>query len=92
MLLRHLEPSTRHLQLPKDQWHIIRTTNRVERLIREIRCRIRPMGAFTSVRSCERIIFSLITVLAPMEEDMLGTDKNGSHQTSSHDCPLAIGH
>ena len=50
------------------------------------------MGAFTSVRSCERIIFSLITVLAPMEEDMLGTDKNGSHQTSSHDCPLAIGH
>ncbi len=80
-LFRHLEASTHYFQLPKDQWHIIRTTNRVERLNREIRRRIRPMGAFTNVRSCERIIFSLITVLAPMEEDMPGTDENESHQT-----------
>ena len=80
-LLRHLEASTHYFQLPKDQWHIIRTTNKVERLNREIRRRIRPMGAFTNVRSCERIIFSLITVLAPMEEDMPGTDENESHQT-----------
>ena len=39
------------------------------------------MGAFTNVRSCERIIFSLITVLAPMQEDMPATDENESHQT-----------
>ena len=80
-LFRHLEASTHYFQLPKDQWHIIRTTNRVERLNREIRRRIRPMGAFMNVRSCERIIFSLITILAPMEEDMPGTDENESHQT-----------
>ncbi len=80
-LFRHLEASTHYFQLPKDQWHIIRTTNRVERLNREIRRRIRPMGAFMNVRSCERIIFSLITVLAPMEEDMPSTDENESHQT-----------
>jgi transposase-like protein len=69
-LFRHLEASTHYFQLPREQWHIIRTTNRVERLIGEIRRRIRPMGSFTNVRSCERIIFSLITVLAPMQEDM----------------------
>jgi len=80
-LFRHLEASTHYFQLPKDQWHIIRTTNRVERLNREIRRRIRPMGAFMNIRSCERIIFSLISVLAPMDEDMPATNQYQSHQT-----------
>ena len=47
---------------PEGPVHIIRTTNRIERLVGEIRCRIWPMGPFTNARSCERIIFSLITV------------------------------
>jgi transposase-like protein len=81
-LFRHLEASTRYFQLPREQWHIVRTTNRVERLIGEIRRRIRPMGSFNNVRSCERIIFSLITVLAPVEEDVPGPPRNESHQTS----------
>jgi transposase-like protein len=81
-LFRHLEASTHYFQLPKSQWHVIRTTNRVERLIGEIRRRIRPMGTFVNVRSCERIIFSLITVLAPMEEDMPGNHRNKSHHTT----------
>lgn len=81
-LFRHLEASTHYFQLPHEQWHIIRTTNRLERLIEEIRRRIRPMGTFVNVRSCDRIIFSLITVLAPMQEDMPGNHKNESHQTS----------
>ena len=81
-LLRHLEASPHYFQLPREQWHIIRTTNRVERLNREIRRRIRPMGAFNNIRSCERIIFSLITVLAPMQEDMPGSKKSESHHTS----------
>ena len=81
-LFRHLEASTRYFQLPKSQWHVIRTTNRVERLIGEIRRRIRPMGTFVNIKSCERIIFSLITVLAPMEEDMPGTQKTESHHTT----------
>ena len=81
-LFRHLEASTHYFQLPKSQWHVIRTTNRVERLIGETRRRIRPMGTFVNVRSCERIIFSLITVLAPMEEDMPAHSKNESHHTT----------
>jgi hypothetical protein len=40
------------------------------------------MGSFTNIRSCERIIFSLITVLAPMQEDMPGSKKSESHHTS----------
>jgi putative transposase len=81
-LFRHLEASTRYFQLPREQWHIIRTTNRVERLIGEIRRRIRPMGSFTNIRSCERIIFSLTAVLAPMQEDMPSSPENESQQTS----------
>ena len=80
-LFRHLEASTRYFQLPKKLWPVIRTTNKVERLIGEIRRRIRPMGTFVNVKSCERIIFSLITVLAPMEEDMPYSAKTQSLHT-----------
>jgi transposase-like protein len=81
ILVRHLEASTRYFRLPAALWPLVRTTNKAERLIEEIRRRIRPMRSFANIRSCERIVFSLITVLAPMKEDMPQPPRPQSHQT-----------
>jgi transposase-like protein len=41
----------------------IRTTNAIERSFREIRRRIRPMSCFENPKSCDRIIFGVISHL-----------------------------
>ncbi|NQT82950.1 transposase [bacterium] len=38
---------------------IIRTTNVIERLFREVRRRLKVMGTFSDVASCNRIMYSL---------------------------------
>ncbi len=44
--------------LPERWWRQARTTNRVERLIRTLRMRLRPMGTFHHVQAAERALFS----------------------------------
>ena len=41
-------------------WIRVRTTNPIERFIREIRRRIRPMGRFVNAQSCKRLTFGVI--------------------------------
>jgi putative transposase len=45
---------------PKEHRRLVRTTNYIERLIRELRRRTRPMGAFADKMSCERLFFGVI--------------------------------
>jgi transposase-like protein len=47
-------------EMDKALWRRVRTTNPIERLLREIRRRIRPMGAFVNADSCRRLIFGVI--------------------------------
>lgn len=81
-LFRHLTASTNYFQLPQHLWVLVRTTNKAERFIEEIRRRTNPMRSFRNVKSCERIVFALATVLAPMEDDMPAHTQNQSLQTS----------
>lgn len=62
ILRRRFPRSLIYLQYPQPLHSVIRTTNHLERLIREIRRRIRPMGAFANRRSCERIIYSVLSL------------------------------
>ena len=38
-------------------WRLIRTTNKIERVFKEVRRRTNNIGAFTNVNSLERIIY-----------------------------------
>ena len=44
-------------ELPEGWWRKARTTNPVERLIRTLRLRLRPMGTFYNVAAAERALF-----------------------------------
>ena len=52
-----LSESLMFYDLPERWWRVSRTTNRVERLIRTLRMRLRPMGAFHDRHAAERAIF-----------------------------------
>jgi putative transposase len=47
------------LQCPVEHHRIIRTSNVIERLFRELRRRVRVMGTFADTASCKRITYSL---------------------------------
>lgn len=59
-LARDLEALLTFLQCPEEHRAVVRTTNYIERLIRELRRRTRPMGAFADKMSCERLFFGVI--------------------------------
>jgi len=46
--------------LPPEHHRLIRTTNYIERVIRELRRRTRPMGAFADKPSCDRLFYGTI--------------------------------
>jgi transposase-like protein len=46
---------------PESHRKKVRTTNAIERAFREIRRRTRPMSSFTNDKSCDRIIYALIS-------------------------------
>ena len=52
-----LADSLTFYEFPKDQWRRLRTNNPMERLIRTLRMRLRPMGAFHDVPAVERAVF-----------------------------------
>ena len=51
--LRRTHPHTSRLLF-------VGTTNPLERFIREVRRRIRPMGAFVNAASCKRLVFGVM--------------------------------
>jgi len=48
---------------PEETWVMLRTTNYIERSFKEVRRRTRPIGCFNNVKSCERILYAIITYL-----------------------------
>jgi putative transposase len=52
-----LSESLMFYDLPEKWWRAARTTNRVERLIRTLRMRLRPMGTFHNRPAAERALF-----------------------------------
>lgn len=59
-LARDLEALLTFLKCPQEHRVLVRTTNYIERLIRELRRRTRPMGAFADKMSCERLFFGVV--------------------------------
>lgn len=59
-LLRDFEKTLTYFEFEKKLWSKIRTNNLLERFQREVRSRIRPMGAFQGERSLNRIVYALI--------------------------------
>lgn len=58
-LKRDLEEMLTMFTLPAEHRKMMRTTNMIERLFREVRRRTRPMSSFTNAASCDRIIYSI---------------------------------
>jgi len=52
------------LAVPRAHRHWVTTTNPLERYIRELRRRTRPMGTFQSLSSCRRLIYATIWKLS----------------------------
>lgn len=59
-LARDLEALLTFLQCPEQHRKAVRTTNYIERLIRELRRRTRLMGAFADKSSCERLFYGVV--------------------------------
>lgn len=49
-----------HKTIPPEHRRLVRTTNYIERLIRELRRRTRPMGAFADRASCNRLFYGVV--------------------------------
>lgn len=62
-LRKDLWACLRYLDLPKDQWKKVRTTNCIERAFLEVRRRTRPMHLFPNVNSAERIFYGITKYL-----------------------------
>ena len=56
---RDLEWLLTFLNCPQEHRRLVRTTNYIERLIRELRRRTRPMGAFADRPSCDRLFYGV---------------------------------
>jgi putative transposase len=52
-----LRDSLRFYELPKRWWKRVRTNNPLDRLIRTLRDRLRPMGCFQNEKAIERAVF-----------------------------------
>lgn len=62
-LERDIDNMLTFYDFPVDLRSKIRTTNAIERSFREIRRRIRPMSCFENSKSCDRIIYGVISHL-----------------------------
>ena len=59
--LTHLEETLQFYKLPYSLRPIAKTTNRLERLFREIRRRVKVFSRFPNSLSCQRWLYALIT-------------------------------
>ncbi len=55
-----LEALCTFLRCPPEHHRLVRTTNYIERLIRELRRRTRPMGAFADKSSADRLFYGVV--------------------------------
>lgn len=62
-LEKNLETLLAFFDFPKEIREYLRTTNLIERSFREFRRRTRPIGCFSDVKSCERILYAIIVYL-----------------------------
>jgi len=58
-LTRDLEELLTVFRLPEDHRKMMRTTNLLERVFREVRRRTNPMSCFTNAESCDRVIYAV---------------------------------
>lgn len=66
-LLAHMKVLAKEREL----WVKVRTTNVIERMFRELRKRIRPMGVFADGASCDRLVYALFMKTNKQWEDRL---------------------
>jgi len=59
-LAKDIDKLLRFLECPVEHHRILRTTNVIERLFRELRRRLKVMGTFSDTASCKRITYSLV--------------------------------
>ena len=59
-LARDLQALLHFFECPAEHRSMVRTTNHIERLIRELRRRTRPMGAFADRTSCSRLFYGVL--------------------------------
>ena len=57
---RTLDATLTYMDFDKSLWTMIKSTNRLERYLREWRRRLRTMGALPNPTSCDRIIYALV--------------------------------
>jgi putative transposase len=60
-LLEDVEPLLTIFDIPEEHRVLMRTTNAIERVFREVRRRTRPMNCFTSRRSVDRILYAILS-------------------------------
>lgn len=60
-LEKDIEEMLSFLLLPKGDQVMMRTTNRIERVFREVRRRTRTISCFTNRRSVDRMVFAVLT-------------------------------
>lgn len=58
--MRTLEATLVYMDFPKELWPMLKSTNHLERHIREWRRRLRSMGVLPNWVSCDRILFALV--------------------------------
>lgn len=58
--MRTLDATLTYMDFPRELWPKLKSTNRLERYLREWRRRLRCMGALPNPRSCDRILFALV--------------------------------
>jgi putative transposase len=63
-LCRDFDSTLTFLSVPRAHRRWISTTNPIERYIREVRRRTRPMGTFQSLESCRRLIYVAVRKLS----------------------------
>lgn len=59
-LFAHIEDTTQFYEVPEAFRPAAKTTNRLERLFKEVKRRVKAFGRFPNTRSCERWLYALI--------------------------------
>ena len=68
-LTRDFDRMLHFMDLPKEHWNKLRTTNGIERSFREVRRRIRPMGVCSNKQSLDRILFAVFDYMNKKWQD-----------------------
>jgi len=59
-LYSHVEDITQYYEIDRKYWTAAKTTNRLERIFKEIKRRVKAFGRFPNTKSCQRWLYALI--------------------------------